>query len=339
MEARILLIYTGGTIGMVQDESGSLEPFDFDQLLIQIPELRLFHYTIESYAFHRPFDSANLTPEYWIEMAEILEKNYHSYDGFVILHGSDTMAYTASMLSFLLENIAKPVILTGSQIPVGSIRTDAKEHLITAIEIAAAKDETGPLVPEVAVYFDYQLLRGNRSTKHNAAKFEAFLSPNYPPLAEAGTEIDYYNSAIAIPNDQELRVHKNISTKIASLKLYPGISLELVKAVCSLKYIKALVIETYGSGNANTNPDFIAHLQLCIDRGVSVFNITQCTGGTVLQGKYKTSVPLKQIGVVGGKDMTYEAAMCKLMFLLGEGFEGRELESQFITNLRGEINS
>src|ERR1700758_2578872 len=291
---KILLIYTGGTIGMMQDaKTGSLRPFDFKSLTKQVPELSRFNLDLHSVSFKKPIDSSNMHPRVWVELADIIEKNYNKYDGFVVLHGSDTMAYTASALSFMLENLKKPVILTGSQLPIGIIRTDGKENLITAIEIAAAKNKQGkPLVPEVAIYFEYELFRGNRTLKYNSAHFDAFQSPNYPQLAEAGVSISYNFSAIGKTNNKKLVVHKNLDNDIVVLNLFPGISKKITQAVLNIRGIKAIVLHSFGAGNAPTDDWFIAYLSYAISKGIIIYNVTQCLEGRVIQGKYETSSEL-----------------------------------------------
>lgn len=338
--ASVLLIYTGGTIGMMHDPStGQLRPFDFRHLSQQIPELKKFDVELSVIAFDEPLDSSDMHPGVWVKMAEAIEKNYNKYDGFVILHGSDTMSFTASALSFMLGNLAKPVILTGSQLPIGTIRTDGKENLITAIEIAAAKKNGAPVVPEVCIYFEYRLYRGNRTHKFNAEHFQAFQSPNYPELAEAGVHLKYNEAAIAKSAGKEgkLKVHKQLDTNIAVLKMFPGIGPGVVKAVLSTKGLKALVLETFGAGNAPSDKWLMALLKEAIGKGIIIYNVTQCNAGAVEQGKYKTSAGLKKIGVIGGSDITYEAAVAKLMYLLGQKLPSKKTEELLQAPLRGEM--
>ena len=335
---KILIIYTGGTVGMVRDaKSKTLKPFDFEHLLQQVLELNRFNYQLDSHSFNPLIDSSNMQPPIWIELVKLIEKNYNKYHGFVILHGTDTMAYTASALSFMLENLNKAVVLTGSQLPIGEIRTDAKENLITAIEIAASESKGNTIVPEVCIFFDYQLLRGNRATKYSSAKFEAFRSVNYPALAEAGVHIKYDHSAINDVHTKQLKVHTKLDTNIAILKIFPGISQSVVDAILNSKNLKAVVLETYGSGNASTDKGFIDSLKKAIDKGIIVLDVTQCLGGKVELGRYETSAKLKAIGVTSGADTTTEAAVTKLMFLLGQNLTSKEVKRLLETSLRGEI--
>ena len=335
---KILIIYTGGTVGMVFDEKvGSLRPIGFKEIKDNIPEIVKLGYDFHVHAFNPPMDSSNISPAIWVELADIIAKNYALYDGFVILHGSDTMAFTASALSFLLENLAKPVVLTGSQLPIGEIRTDAKENIITAIEIAAARKGGKAVVPEVCIYFDYQLFRGNRSKKYNAEKFEAFYSMNYSLLAEAGIEIKYQKQFILKHPEKPFLVHRKLNTQISVLKIFPGINPYMVEAVLKTPRLKALILETFGSGNATTADWFIDLLRKSIKKGLIVLNITQCDGGSVELGRYETSKYLKEIGVVSGNDMTFEAAVTKLMFLLGQNLERDETIRLLGTPLRGEL--
>lgn len=338
-KSSVLLIYTGGTIGMMQDaHSGELRPFDFKSLTSQIPELTKFDIELSSISFKHPIDSSNMHPEVWVELAGIIEKNYSRYDGFVVLHGSDTMSFTASALSFMLENLAKPVVLTGSQLPIGIIRTDGKENLITAIEIAGAREKGKPLVSEVCIYFEYKLYRGNRTFKYNSAHFDAFKSPNYPALAEAGVTIHYNRSALLKSSaGKKLKVHKHLDNDIAVLKLFPGISRKITSAILNTRGIKAIILETFGAGNATTEDWFISELKAASAKGIIILNITQCLEGRVIQGMYETSSQLKKLGVVGGADLTFESAVTKLMFLLGQKLKNQEIKKMLVSDLRGEL--
>jgi L-asparaginase len=337
-KSKVLLIYTGGTIGMMQDpKSGQLKPFDFKHLTEQIPELNKFDVTLSSFSFDKPIDSSDMHPVIWSDIANTIKINYDKVDGFVVLHGSDTMSFTASALSFMLENLNKPVILTGSQLPIGVIRTDGKENLITAIEIAAAKEKGKPVVSEVCIYFEFQLYRGNRTHKFNAEHFQAFRSANYPVLAEAGVHIKYNQAAIKKLNTKKLKVHTNLDPNLAILKLFPGITQNIVEAILNAKGLKAMIIETFGSGNATTQKWFVEAMKKAIDKGIVVLNVTQCNAGKVEQGKYATSAALKKIGVIGGFDITSEAAVAKLMFVLGATSDKKEIEKMLKSDLRGEM--
>ncbi len=336
----ILLIYTGGTIGMVEDsETGVLSPFDFKHLTKQIPEIKRFQFNIESISFKPVIDSSNMDPGVWVHLAEIIEENYESFDGFVILHGSDTMAYTASALSFMLENLSKPVIFTGSQLPLGKIRTDGKENVITALEIAAAKKDGKAIVPEVCIYFEYKLYRGNRTIKYNAEHFEAFRSVNYPELAKAGVKINYNFSAISKPTEQELRIFTNLDTNVAVLKIFPGINPNTMRAVFNTEGLKAVILETYGSGNAPSDKWFIDEIENATSKGLIVMNVTQCRGGSVQMGKYETGIGLEKAGVLSGRDITVEAAITKLMYLLGSGYSTEKIKKYIEKPIRGEMSA
>jgi len=337
-KSKILLIYTGGTIGMMQDaKTGSLKPFDFKTLTNQIPELNKFDIDLSSIAFEKPIDSSNMHKDVWVKLANIIKDKYNSFDGFVILHGSDTMSFTASALSFMLENLSKPVILTGSQLPIGIIRTDGKENLITAIEIAGAKKNGKAIVQEVCIYFEYKLYRGNRTFKFNSEHFDAFKSPNYPFLAEAGVEIEYNTSVFLKPNTKTLKVHAELDNNILVLKLFPGMNEKITSSLINMKGLKAIILETFGAGNATTQTWFVNELKAAIKRGVIIFNVTQCHEGGVVQGMYETSRQLKNIGVISGHDITYESAVTKLMFLLGQKLHINKVKQLLEKDLRGEL--
>ncbi len=322
---------------IVDEETRALVPFNFDNIYEQMPVLEKFDCQLQFHCFEPLMDSSNMNPEVWAQLAGIIENNYEQFDGFVILHGSDTMAYTASALSFMLKNLNKPVIFTGSQLPLGVIRTDGRENFLTAIEIAAAKEDDTPIVPEVCIYFENQLLRANRTVKYNAEFFHAFVSGNYPSLAEVGIKIIYNRNNILKPNFKKLKVHKQMDTHVGILKLYPGISLTLVDSVLKTSGLKALVLETFGSGNAPMEPGFIKLLKDSIYNGLIIINVTQCVTGTVLQGKYATSMPLKEIGVTSGKDISTEAAITKLMYLFGKYQDSDQVKTLFQKSIRGEI--
>ena len=299
-ERKILIIYTGGTIGMVIDpETNSLVPFDFENVSNHVPELRKFDFQIKSISFEPLVDSSDMNPDIWIQLVTMIEENYSEFDGFVVLHGTDTMAYTASALSFMLHNLQKPVILTGSQLPLGTIRTDGKENLITALEIAAAQKNRQALVPEVCIYFKDKLFRGNRTTKYNAEHFHAFRSDNYQPLAEAGIHIKYNYPYIRYTTlNGTFKVTKKMDTGIALLKIFPGINRDVVRAVLGAPNIKAVVLETYGSGNAPTSKWFLDCIEEAIEKGIIILNVTQCLAGNVEMWRYETGVHMLDLGVI-----------------------------------------
>lgn len=336
----ILIIYTGGTIGMINDpETGSLMPFKFDKITDQVPSLKRFGFKLDTISFEKPIDSSDINPEVWIKLVEIIHDKHALYDGFVILHGTDTMSYSASALSFMLENLHKPVIFTGSQLPLGTLRTDGIENIITAIEIAAAKKEGKPIVPEVCIYFENKLFRGNRTRKYNAEYFAAFESPNYPPLAKAGVHINYNFEAIDYPIQKKIiNTHTVVDTNIAILKVFPGINKNVVEAILGAKGLKAVVMESFGAGNAPTSGWFIELLKSAIEKGLIVLNITQCNAGSVEMGRYETSMQLDKIGVVSGRDLTTEAAITKLMFLMGQGLSKEEVLLYLNTSIAGEMS-
>lgn len=334
----ILVIYTGGTMGMVMDKtSGTLKPFNFHDIYDLIPTLRLFDYRIDFHIFDKIIDSSNMDPGFWINLAKLIEEKYEAYDGFVIIHGTDTMAYTASALSFILENLNKPVILTGSQLPLGIIRSDGRDNFITAIEIAASKIDETPVVPEVAIYFENRLFRGNRTHKINAENFEAFKSMNYPALAEVGVHIKYNYNMIRNCNFRKLKIHTSLDSRLTILKLFPGIPRDIVETVLGFKGLHSVIIETYGSGNAPDTEWFIKALKSAIDQGKTLINVTQCQGGSVEMGKYETSRKMQEIGVISGYDITTEAAVAKLMFLHGNYEDKESIHDLLVQPISGEI--
>jgi len=336
----ILLIYTGGTIGMVKDaDTGALKAFNFKKLIKGIPELKLLDCTIQSISFDQPIDSSNMEVQNWVQMANIIEQHYHNYDGFVVLHGSDTMSYSASALSFMLENLTKPVIFTGSQLPIGDLRTDAKENLITAIQIAALQQKGKPVVQEVCLYFEYKLYRGNRTTKISAEHFNAFISPNFPELVESGVHLNInYDALFSSSKNKGLIVNKNFDTNVLVIKLFPGITRAVLASLLAIPNLKGVVLETYGAGNAPMHNWFIEELELATKKGLHIINVTQCSGGSVMMGTYETSTKLKELGLVSGKDITTEAAITKLMYLLGQNVAPTVFKTIFETSLRGEMN-
>ncbi len=341
-KSSILLIYTGGTIGMKEDPAiQALRPFDFSQILAEVPELRKFAYKIDSYTFEPLIDSSDVDPLNWVTLASLIEDRYDDYDGFVILHGTDTMAYSASALSFMIEGLTKPVIFTGSQLPIGVPRTDGKENLISAVEIAAAKDSEGHArVPEVCICFDNVLMRGNRTTKINSDNFRAFRSENFPPLAEAGISIRYNDALIIKPADWKARplFHKNLDTRVSILKIHPGITPQVAKGILCGEESRAVIMETYGAGNAPSRGWFLDIVKEAAGMGKILMNVTQCIAGSVNMDIYATGKSLKELGIVNGYDSTTESALGKLFFLMGKSDSNTEVKSRLYDDLRGEIS-
>lgn len=319
-------------------ETGVLEPFNFDHLLDNVPELRRLGFSISTMQFDPPVDSSEMTPDLWCRLVHIIADNYDLFDGFVVLHGTDTMAYTASALSFMLENLDKPVILTGSQLPIGMLRTDGKENLITAIEIAAAKENGVPVVPEVCIFFQNHLMRGNRTSKISAENFNAFRSVNYPALARAGVHIQYNANLIYRPQlRRPLKAHYLMDTNVVVLKLFPGITPQTVESILHIPGLKGVVLETYGTGNAPTSSWFVDMLREAVERDIVIVNVTQCSGGSVQMQRYDTGYKLAEAGVVSGCDCTTESAIAKLMFLFGHGLTPKEVKEHMACSLIGEM--
>ncbi len=363
MKPKILLIYTGGTIGMMKDpETKALRAFDFSKLLVHIPEIKQLDCEIDTYSFEEPIDSSDMNIQEWRKLGDVIYAHYDDYHGFVVLHGSDTMSFTGSTLSFIFENLTKPIILTGSQLPIGDLRTDAKENLITSLQLATQHKKGIPIIQEVCIYFEYQLYRANRTSKINAEHFEAFSSPNYPPLAISGVHLNIdtqllWKRKLVDPSlrDDDLAFAKAESDKkshinsnpmnyrphledaVVVLKLFPGITEEVVNAICRIEGLKGIILETYGSGNAPTQKWFINLLKEALNNNIRIVNVTQCVGGAVSMGKYETSTQLKKIGIVSGKDITTEAALAKMMYLLVHTSTIEDFRLYFETSLRGEI--
>lgn len=341
-KSALLLIYTGGTIGMKQDMKDlTLKPFDFSQILDEVPEIRKFAFKIDTYSFEPPIDSSDVEPSLWQDLARLIKEKYEDYDGFIILHGTDTMSYSASALSFMLDGLTKPVIFTGSQLPIGVPRTDGKENLISAVEIASAKDDEGhPAVPEVCVCFDSLLMRGNRSTKVNSEVFRAFQSPNFPPLAEAGINIRYNNEYIRKPNDwyQSLTINTELDTRVSILKIHPGITPEVVRNILCGKDTRAIIMETYGSGNAPTRDWFLDIVRESSAMNKIIVNVTQCLAGTVNMNIYANGKALERAGVIDGYDSTTESALAKLFYLMGKSRDNEWVKAMMSRNLKGEIS-
>lgn len=339
-KANILIIYTGGTIGMVKDyKTNALKAFDFDNLKKNIPELNLINCKIETISFDEPLDSSNIHPDDWVEIASIIEVNYSGFDGFVVLHGSDTMSYTASAISFMFEHLDKPIIFTGSQLPIGDLRTDAKENLITSIQIAASQIDGKPIIKEVCLYFEYKLYRANRTTKINSEHFEAFSSPNYPPLAESGVHLKFnHNLLWKQEASNKLIVRKELDNNIVIIKIFPGITKNVIESILNTKGLKGVILETYGSGNAPTSSWFLGLLKNALEKGIHIVDVTQCVGGGVILGQYETSVQLEALGLISGFDITTESAVAKMMYLLGLNLPKEQFIKLYSTSLRGELN-
>lgn len=338
---RILMIYTGGTIGMIENPStGALEPFDFDHLIDNVPKIKMLDYDIDSFQFATPLDSSAMNPSHWGEIVKVIEENYDSYDGFVILHGTDTMAYTASALSFMLENLRKPVVITGSQLPIGEVRTDGEENLITALQVAAARDTDGtPMVQEVAILFENYLWRGNRSTKHSSDNFNAFKSSNYPHLAKVGLGISYRKEMMwRCPAAEPLKTHYDLDTNVMYMDLFPGISENVVRHQLNTPGLKGIVMKTFGAGNGPTATWFLDQVRDAVKRGIVIVNVSQCDNGTVNPMRYEAGCGLYQAGIISGHDLTSEAAITKLMFLLGKGLTPEEVKIGMETPIAGEMN-
>jgi L-asparaginase len=340
--ASVLVIYTGGTLGMVYENKGKqLVPFEFEHIIERVPEVRRLDFEITFLTLPEPIDSSNMTLELWVTLGQIILDEYAVYDSFVILHGTDTMAYTASALSFLLDGLNKPVILTGAQLPIGIARSDARENFITALEIAAATNaQNHPIISEVCIYFNSLLLRGNRAKKKESSDFNAFQSENYPVLANAGVRIEYNFPYLAPYNPgMKLFLHTQLNPNVTFLKIFPGITPAVVRGILQITGLQGVVLETFGAGNAPTAPWFLVEIQRAIERGLLIFNVSQCDGGRVTQGQYKTSTALAQLGVLSGTDCTAEAAITKLMFVLGQHDDLAVCRQKMITPLRGEMSS
>lgn len=339
---KIMMIYTGGTIGMKENpETHALEPFDFTHLLDNVPKLKMLDYEINFHSFRHPIDSSSMNPHYWAEIVRIIAENYVEHDGFVVLHGTDTMAYTASALSFMLENLSKPVIITGSQLPIGEVRTDGEENLITALQIAAARDADGrQTVREVAILFENYLWRGNRSTKHSADNFDAYRSYNYPELARIGLDLIFNKEALwkGPVADAPLNPHYTMDNDVMFLDLFPGLSETVLKNVLAIPDLKGLILKTYGAGNAPGEKWFLDSIREAVKKGLVVVNITQCANGGVDPDRYVSGLDLEETGVIPGHDLTSEAAVTKLMYLFGRNMKASEVKHYMQCNLCGEMS-
>lgn len=339
IEHSVLIIYTGGTLGMAYSTEGALVPFNFGQILEKIPTLTQLNISITVISFPEPIDSSNINLQHWVDMAYIIYENYDTYDGFVVLHGTDTMAYSASMLSYMLQGLDKPIIFTGAQLPISEMRSDARENLMTSLEIAISKKDGRATVPEVCIFFNHMLLRGNRAKKVQSVHFDAFESENYPPLAESGIVIDYNFAAIRKPgNVRDLRYMNRLSNQVLVLKLFPGITPSVIESCIQIEGLKGIVLETYGSGNSPSEQWFLKLMEKAVRMGILVFNVSQCNGGRVMQGRYQTSKDLEAIGVLSGADITTEAAVTKLMFLLANETSDRERRRKLVQPLAGEMS-
>ena len=341
LNSKVLLIYTGGTIGMNRNPlTGALEPFDFEHLIQNVPELRQFDIEIDTYQFQPPIDSSDMSPARWTDLSHCIADHYDGYDGFVVLHGTDTMAYTASALSYMLENLTKPVIFTGSQLPIGQLRTDGKENLITSIEIAAAKDDEGRArVPEVGIFFGGHLLRGNRTTKQSAEEFNAFESFNYPHLVDAGVNITYHRERILTPDwQQAMRPHYRLDNNVIIFSIFPGIREDLIRHIIRTPNLKAIVMRTFGSGNAPQSPWLLNALREGTRNGKVIVNISQCMQGAVEMSRYDCGYHLQEAGVISGRDSTVESAVTKLMFLQAHYDDPEQVRRLMQQNIRGEIS-
>jgi L-asparaginase len=335
----ILIIYTGGTIGMVYDDEGALSPFNFGKVIEKIPELKSLQLRLTVISFPTPLDSSNINYKDWQNLAYIIFENYDQYDGFVILHGTDTMAYSASALSYMLEGLNKPVIFTGAQIPIGHIRSDARENLITALEMASARENGHPVIHEVCIYFNFLLLRGNRSQKVRSSTFAAFESQNYPILAESGISIEFFKSNLKPITKGKLKIKNKFDPNVIILKMFPGITKPFIDSILGMKDLHGIVMESYGSGNTMNYKWFIKSIKEAIEKGIIIYNVSQCSGGEVIQGRYETSKKLNDIGVISGGDITTEAAITKLMFLLGNERRIQEVKRKLALPLCGEMDA